>query len=119
MRPNNFREAPQSRVLVLLIILPRDLRVDPCSLFSCRMMRGQEKTSTSQVGCRKGSNQESPTASILVSSMSMKELRYFCRVPDDIILEFLDGPARSIVRQVGNAIFFTLELDFATRIHRW
>ena len=83
------------------------------------MMRGQEKTSTGQVGCSKGSSQESPTARSLVSSMSMKELRSFCRVPNDILLEFLDGPTLSIVRQAGNAIFFTLELDFASRFHRW
>ena len=54
VRSNSFREAPQSRVLVLLIILPRDPRADPHSLFVCRMMRGQEETSTSQVGRRKG-----------------------------------------------------------------
>ena len=78
MCPNSFREAPQSRVLVLLIVLPRDHRVDPRSMFAYRMMRGQEETSTSQVRRRKGSNRESPTTSRLVSSMSMKELRSFC-----------------------------------------
>ena len=49
-------------------------------------MRGQEETSTSQVGHRKGSKRESPTTSNLVSSMSMEELRSFYRVPDDISL---------------------------------
>ena len=39
------------------------------------MTRGQEETSTNQVGCRKGSSRESPTASSLVASMSMEELR--------------------------------------------
>ena len=88
MRPNSFLEAPQSRVLVLLIVLLRDHRVDPSSLFACRMMRGQEETSTSQVRCRKGSNkEESPIASSLVFSMSMEKLRSFCRVHDDISLE--------------------------------
>ena len=58
------------------------------------MMRGQEETSTSQVGRMKGSSGELPTASSLVSSMSMEELRSFCRVPDDIILELSKGPAR-------------------------
>ena len=77
MHPNSFREAPQSRVLVLLIVLLRDPRVDPRSLFAYRMMRGQEKTSTSQVGRRNGSSRESPTTSSLVSSMSMEELRSF------------------------------------------
>ena len=78
MRPNSFREAPQSRVLVLLIVLPRDPRVDPLYLFACRIMRGQEETSTSQVGRRKGFNRESPIAGSLVASMSMEELRSFC-----------------------------------------
>ena len=86
MCPTSFQEAPQSRVLVLRFVLPRDPRVDPRSLFVCRMMRGQEETSTSQVGHRKGSNRESPTASSLMSSMSMEELRSFCRVPDGISL---------------------------------
>ena len=72
MRPNSFREALQTRVLVILIILPRDPRVDSSSLFACGMMRGQEKTSTSQIGHRKGSNRESPTTSSLVSSMSIE-----------------------------------------------
>ena len=61
------------------------------------MMRGQEETSTSQVRPKKGFSRESPTASSLVSSMSMKKLRSFCRVPDGIILEMSDGPACSTV----------------------
>ena len=109
MRPTSFWEAPQSRVLVLLIVLPRDPLVDSRSLFSCRMMRGQEETSTSQVRHRKGSSHESPTASSLVASMSIEELRSFCRVPDSISLEFSDGPARSIVGQADNTIYFTWE----------
>ena len=55
----------------MLLILSRDARVDPRSLFACRIMRGQEETSTSQVWRRKGSIRESPTTSSLVSSMSM------------------------------------------------
>ena len=109
MRPNSFRETPQSRVLVKLIVLPRDPRVDPHSLFVCRMMRGQDETSTSQVGRRKGSSWELPTASSLVSSMSMEEMRSFCRVLDCISLEFSDGPAHSTVEQADNAVVFTRE----------
>ena len=86
MRPNGFREAPQCRVLVLLIDLQRDPRVDPRSLFAYKMIRGQEETSTSQVRHRKGSSREFPTTSSLVSSMSMKELRSFFQVPDGISL---------------------------------
>ena len=86
MRPTSVMDTPQSRLLVLLIVFLRDPRVDPRSLFSCKMRRGQEETSISQVRRKKGSNRESPTASSLVSSMSMEELRSFCRVPDGISL---------------------------------
>ena len=72
-------------------------------------MRGQEETSTSQVGRKKGSSRESPTPSSLVSSMSMEEPRSFCRVPDNISLELLDGPTCSTVGQADNVVYFTRE----------
>ena len=107
--PTSFREASQSRVLIMLLILSRDSRVDPCSLFACRMMRGQEETSTSQVGRRKGSIRESPTTSSLVSSMSMVEMRSFYRVPHDISLDLLDEQTRSTIGQAHNVVYFTRE----------
>ena len=76
-------------------------------------MRGQEETSTSQVVHMKRSSQESPTASSLVSSMFMEELRSFYQVPDGISLEFSNKPARSTVVQANNTIYFTRE-QFAT-----
>ena len=106
----------------LAIISLRDPRVDPLSLFTCRMTRGQEEISTSQVGRRRGSSRESPTMSSLVASMSMEELRSFCRVPDGISLEFSDRAAFSIV---GRRIMpYTLpgsnsHLDFTSPLHRW
>ena len=72
-------------------------------------MKGQEETSTSQVGHRKGSSWESPTASSLVASMSVEELRSFYRVLDDISLEFSDEPTFSTIRQADNAVYFTRE----------
>ena len=84
-------------MLVSLIVFPRDPSVDPRSLFACRVMRGQEVTSTNQVMQWKGSSWESPTASSLMSFMPMEELRSFCQVLDGIILELSDGPAHSIV----------------------
>ena len=81
----------------LAIVLLRDPRVDPLSLFACRMTRGQEETSTSQVRLRRGSNWELPTVSSLVASMSMEELRSFYRVPDNISLELSDGPTFSTI----------------------
>ena len=44
-----------------------------------------------------------------MSSMSMEELSSFCRVLDDISLEFSDGPARSTVEQANNVVHFTRE----------
>ena len=72
-------------------------------------MRGQEETSTSQVGHRKGSSWESPTTSSLVSSMSMEELRSFYQVPDDVSLELSDMPAFFTIGQADNVVFFTVE----------
>ena len=72
-------------------------------------MRGKEETSTSQIRHRKGSSLESPTASSLMSFMSIEELRSFCRVPDAISLELLDEPTSSIVGHADNVVFFTRE----------
>ena len=93
----------------MILILLRYSRVDPRSLFACRMMRGQEETSTSQVGRRKGSIRESPTTSNLVSSMSMVEMRSFYRVPHDISLDLLDEPTCSTIGQAHNVVYFTRE----------
>ena len=73
------------------------------------MTRGQEETSTSQVGRRRGSNRESPTASSLVASMSVEELRFFYQVPINISLELSNGPAFSTVGEVDNVVYFTRE----------
>ena len=78
-------------------------------MFACRMMRGQDETSTSHVGRKKGSIREFPTVSNLVSSMSMEELRFFSQVPDSISLELSDGSTFSIVGQADNAVYFTQE----------
>ena len=79
------------------------------------MTRDQEETSTSQVGRRKGPTGSCPTASSLVDSMSMEELRSFYRVPDDISLELSDGMAFSTIGQANNAVYFTRE-QFADRL---
>ena len=81
----------------------------PPFLFACRMARGQEETSTNQVGHRRGPSQESPSISNLVSSMSMEEFRSFCRVPDGICLEFSDGLVISTVGEANNVVYFTRE----------
>ena len=73
------------------------------------MERGQEKTSTSQVGRRRGPIWELPSTSSLVSSLSMEELRSFCQIPDSINLELSDGPVVSIVGEADGNVYFTRE----------
>ena len=71
--------------------LLKDSQDDPLFLFfACRMARGQEETSTSQAGCKRGTPREMPTTSNLVAAMSVEELRSFSQVPTDISLEFSD-----------------------------
>ena len=60
------------------------------------MVRGQEETFTSQVGRRKGPGRDTPSASSIISSLSMEELRSYCQIPDNIDFELLDGPTKSI-----------------------
>ena len=52
------------------------------------MARGQEETYTSVAGRKRGTPRELPTASSLVSAMSIEELRSFYKVPTDISMEF-------------------------------
>ena len=73
------------------------------------MARGQEETSTSQVGRRRGPNRELSSASSLVSYMSMEELRSFYQVLDGISLELSDGPAVSTVGEADRVFYFTRE----------
>ena len=73
------------------------------------MTRGQEETSTSQVGHRRGSARESPSVSSLVAFMFVKELRSFYRVPEGISLELSNGLAFSTVGQADNDVYFTQE----------
>ena len=83
--------------------------------FDYKMTRGQEDTSTSQVGCRRGPNRELPSTSSLVSSMSMEELRSFYQIPNNISLELSDGSAASTVEDVDNAVYFCDALNPGVR----
>ena len=79
-------------------------------------MRGQDETSISQVGRRRGPIRELPSASSLVTSMSMEELRSFYQIPDSISLELLDGSVVSTVGEVDSIVYFTWE-QFTTGLH--
>ena len=77
------------------------------------MARGEEYSSTNQVGRRRLTPRESPTASSLVTAMSVEELRFFCQVLANIGLKLSDGVAMSIVGWANNSVYFTRE-QFAT-----
>ena len=88
---------------LIFIFLP------PLLLSACSMAIGQEETSTSQVGRRWGPCRESPSASSIISSLSIDEVRSYCQIPEDIDFELLDGPNEPIVGEEHNVMFFTRE----------
>ena len=88
---------------LIFIFLP------PLLLSACSMVRGQEENSTSQVGCKRGPSRESPSASNIISSLSIDEVRYYCQIPKDIDFEWSEGLTESTVGEEYNAVFFTLE----------
>ena len=76
---------------VLSPLLLEDPQAKPLSMFVCRMTRGQDETSTSQVGRKRGIPWETPIASSLVAAMSVEELRSFSQVPIGISLGLSDS----------------------------
>ena len=52
-------------------------------LSACSMARGQEETSTSQAGRRRGPSRDMPSASNIISSLSMEMLRSYCHIPNN------------------------------------
>ena len=75
----------------------------------CSMARGQEETSTSQTGRRRGPGRDTPSASSIISSLSMEELKSYYHIPDDIDFELLDGPVESTIDKEDGAVYFTRE----------
>ena len=71
------------------------------------MVRGEEETSTSQVGRKRGPAQGARSTSHIVSSLTMEELRTYCEIPDDIDLKLMDKPNESTLGGEHNAVFFT------------
>ena len=81
----------------------------PSILFAYRMMRGEEETSTSQVGRKRGLSRGTRSASSIVSSLTMEELRTYCEIPDNIDLKLMEKPDESTLGGEDNAVFFTQE----------
>ena len=73
------------------------------------MARGQEETSTSQAGCRRGPGWDMPSARNIISSLSMEELRSYCQIPNNINIELSDGPTESTISEGDGAVYFTWE----------
>ena len=73
------------------------------------MVRGQEKTSTSQPGHKRGPTLGMPSTRSIISSLSMEELRAYCQIPDDIDVVLSEGLAENTMGVAYNAMFFTRE----------
>ena len=73
------------------------------------MARGQEATSTSQVGRKRVPIWGTPSASNIISSLTMEELRAYCDVLDNIDLKLMEDPDESTLGREHNAMFFTWE----------
>ena len=108
-------------VLTLLPVWYYGMKLFPLStllllLSACSMARGQEETSTSQSGRRRGPNWDTLSTRNLISSLSMEELRSYCQIPNNINFELSDGPAESTINEEDNVIYFTRE-QLAVRLH--
>ena len=85
-------------------------------LFACNMERGQEETSTSQAGRRRGHGWDTPSTSSIVYSLSMEELRSYCQIPDNIDFELSDGSTEPTIDEEDSAVYFTRE-QLAVGLH--
>ena len=71
------------------------------------MARGQEETSTS--GRQGGRTRAAPSASNIIASLTMEELKSYCEVPDNIDLKLMDRADESTLDGEHNDVFFTRE----------
>ena len=71
------------------------------------MARGQEETSTS--GRPGGRTRATPSASSIISSLTMEELMTYYEVPDNIDLQLMEMTDESILGGEHNSVFFTRE----------
>ena len=71
------------------------------------MVRGWEETSTS--GHPGGRPRAKPSASNVIASMTMEELKVYCEVPDNIDLRLMERADDSTLGGEHNGVFFTHE----------
>ena len=101
-------------VLTLLPVSYYGMELIPLSsplflLSACSMARCQEETSTSQAGRSKGPSRDTPSASSLISSLSMEESRSYCQIPNNINFELPDSPTIPTIDEEDSAVYFTRE----------
>ena len=73
------------------------------------MTRGEEETSTSQAGCKRGLARGTRSISNIVSSLTMEELRTYYEIPVNIDLKLMEKPDESTLGGEHNAVSFTRE----------
>ena len=73
------------------------------------MTRGEEETSTSRAGRKRGPARGTRSASSIVSSLTMEELRTYYEIPDNVNLKLMEKLDKSTMGGEHNAVFFTRE----------
>ena len=101
-------------VLALLLVWYYGMELTPIFsilllLSTCSMARGQEETSTSQAGRKRGLGRDTPSTSSIISSLSMEELRSYCQIPDNIDIELPDDLAELTFGEGDGAVYFIRE----------
>ena len=101
-------------ILALFLVWYYGMEPIPLSLLllllsACSMARGQEETPTSQAGGRRGLSQDTPSASSIISSLSMEELRRYYQIPNNIDFELSDCLAEPTVDEEDSIVYFTRE----------
>ena len=71
------------------------------------MAWGRKETST--IGPPRGRLRATPSASSIVSSLTMEELRVYCEVPNNIDLRLMKRANKSTLGGEHNGVFFTWE----------
>ena len=71
------------------------------------MARGQKETSTS--GRQGGHTRAAPSASSIIASLTMEELKAYYKVPDNIDLKLMDKEDKSTLDGEHNGVCFTRE----------
>ena len=66
-------------------------------------------TSSNQAGRRQGPTRGTPSASSIISSLTMEELRAYCDVLDNIDLKLMEKPDESTIGGEHNSVFLTRE----------